>query len=186
MTHDQVARIAARWLRKRHTCLNVLIDMRTDLVIEQPDVIGWRGDAWSVLIEAKATRSDFQADKRKRCRRIEARHGLASVHSRGHRMGQERWYVCPAGVITVGDLPDGWGLAWVEARGRGWIVTIQKAAPNTRLKIRGFKRQDLYGFNERMKIRAAEHLYMLGALTKVRTGRVDTLTRCVLADEVKR
>lgn len=184
MTHDQVARIAARWLRKRHRCLNVLVDMRTDLVIEQPDAIGWRGDAWSVLIEAKASRADFLADKRKRCRRIEQRHGLTAVHTRGHRLGQERWYVCPEGVIPAADVPKDWGLAWVVSRRGGWQVVIQRPAPNTKLRIKGFTRADLYPFAARMKIRAAEQLYMLGVFNKLRSGRADKVLSSIIMDEM--
>ena len=82
---------------------------------ENPDVIGWATAADSVLIECKLTRSDFLRDAEKPVRR-NPRTG----------MGRRRYYLCPAEVIQVKDLPPKWGLLWVtgkqvdrEARGQG-------------------------------------------------------------------
>lgn len=32
-------------------------------------------------------------------------------------MGTWRYYMCPEGIITLDDLPHGWGLLWVNKRG---------------------------------------------------------------------
>lgn len=32
-------------------------------------------------------------------------------------MGTWRYYLCPEGIITLDDLPHGWGLLWVNKRG---------------------------------------------------------------------
>ena len=32
-------------------------------------------------------------------------------------MGTWRYYMCPEGIISLDDLPHGWGLLWVNARG---------------------------------------------------------------------
>jgi hypothetical protein len=79
---------------------------------ENPDIIGW-SSAFSTLIECKATRADFLSDAKKKVRR--------NPH---HGMGQRRYYLCPAGVINLEDLPKKWGLLWVE-KGR---IAVQKEA----------------------------------------------------------
>ena len=65
---------------------------------EIPDAIGYKG-GWSYLIECKATRADFLADKNKPFR---------SVPSQG--MGYERYYMTPIGLLDPDELPEGWGL----------------------------------------------------------------------------
>ena len=72
---------------------------------ENPDVIGWAAEADSVLIECKLTRSDFLRDAEKAVRR-NPRTG----------MGRRRYYLCPAGVIQIKDLPPKWGLLWVTGK----------------------------------------------------------------------
>lgn len=69
---------------------------------EQPDVIAWRNDV-SLLIEVKASRTDFLADKAKAFRT----HG---------GMGDWRFIFCPPGVVEVCDLPGGWGLLHFDGR----------------------------------------------------------------------
>lgn len=101
MTHDELISRGEGWLRRQH-CKVILRDgfRANPTTGEQPDVIGWRDHA-SILIECKATRTDFLSDKRKTFRRDP---------SLG--MGDWRFYLCPPKVIDVGDLPEGWGLLW--------------------------------------------------------------------------
>lgn len=65
---------------------------------EEPDAMGFRNGA-SCLIEVKVTRSDFLSDHKKRFR---------TEPSLG--MGDWRFYLSPPEVITIDDLPAGWGL----------------------------------------------------------------------------
>lgn len=103
MTHDDLVQFAARWLRTRFRCSIVLAGMQTIRSREQPDAIGWVGwRAWSVLIEAKASRADFRRDRLKPWR-----------HPEIAGMGQERWYLAPAGVVPLDEVPEAWGLAEV-------------------------------------------------------------------------
>jgi hypothetical protein len=53
----------------------------------------------SCLIEAKASRADFLADRKKRFR-IRPEMG----------MGDWRFFICEPGIISVEELPEGWGL----------------------------------------------------------------------------
>lgn len=66
---------------------------------EQPDVIGWVGLGYSWLIEVKVSRADFLKDKKK-FQRLYPEKG----------MGDERYYLAPAGLIKLSELPDRWGL----------------------------------------------------------------------------
>lgn len=99
MTHDDLVKRAARWLRQQGC--GIVFDDRFRAIChsgEQPDAIGWR-DGLSILIECKASRSDFLADRAKRFRQEPAK-----------GMGDWRFFMAPVGMISVGELPQGWGL----------------------------------------------------------------------------
>lgn len=84
---------------------------------EQPDAIGFRNGV-SCLVEVKVSRSDFLSDKNKRFRKDPS---LGA--------GDWRFYMSPPEIIKQKDLPDGWGLLWVD-KGRvkkvfGWPSNAQ-------------------------------------------------------------
>lgn len=98
-THSSLCELGEKWLR-RMGCRVVLRDpfkaaVRTG---ECPDVIGWR-DGHSILIECKTSRSDFLADKKKRFRVMP-----------DEGMGDARLFLAPPNVISVSEIPAGWGL----------------------------------------------------------------------------
>jgi hypothetical protein len=100
-THAQLVGRAGEWLRGTARCPIVFTEI-VSMNSETPDAIGWRNSAReSLLVECKASRSDFLADKRKGFRR-DAEFG----------MGLFRYYLCPPGVIRVEDLPPHWGLLY--------------------------------------------------------------------------
>jgi hypothetical protein len=72
---------------------------------ETPDAIGWRQThpPASVLIECKASRADFRADQKKFFR----------VHDR-YGIGKSRYYMAPAGILTLDDIPRRWGFLEVH------------------------------------------------------------------------
>lgn len=85
---------------------------------EIPDAIGWAyGGRLSILVECKASRSDFRADGKKMFRR----------HSQ-LGMGMVRYYFAPSGVIPVDDLPEKWGLLEMVNAG----IKIKKLASEMR------------------------------------------------------
>jgi hypothetical protein len=94
---------AERWLKSRN-CGVVFNDKFKAVTYsgEQPDSLGFRTNC-SILIECKASRSDFLADFKKRFRK-NPRLGV----------GDWRFYMSLPGVIKVEDLPDGWGLLWAH------------------------------------------------------------------------
>ena len=97
MTHAQLIKLGEQWLRK-YRCRIVLSEQTVDSG-EVPDIIGWRSDCHSVVVECKVSRSDFFADQKKFVReKPEA------------GMGCERFYLAPKGLLSKLDLPRGWGL----------------------------------------------------------------------------
>jgi hypothetical protein len=107
LTHSDLVARAGKWLR-RQGCRVVLLD---DFVCntspnEKPDAIGWR-DGLSILIECKASRADFLADRKKPFR-IDPSQG----------MGDWRFILAPEGVVQrCGEIPEGWGLLGLTKRG---------------------------------------------------------------------
>lgn len=101
-SHDELVAAAAAWLRSRGC--GVAPGNCWPHVGERPDAIGWQADGASVLIECKASREDFAADREKRCRA-------------GLGMGRQRYYMCRRGMLPPHIIPAGWGLLWVGERG---------------------------------------------------------------------
>lgn len=102
-THDELVKRAERWLMSTMGCSFCLTELTT-YAGEIPDAIGWK-DGQSILIECKATRSDFLSDKRK---------GFRKYPHLG--MGKFRFYLCPPGLIQQNELPDNWGLLYCQDR----------------------------------------------------------------------
>jgi len=102
--------MGVRWLGRQ--CSIVLYEFAA-AAEESPDVIGWASGTGSVLIECKLSRADFLRDAKKSVRK-NPRDG----------MGQRRYYLCPADVIQVKDLPPKWGLLWA---GRGGVIIKREA-----------------------------------------------------------
>jgi hypothetical protein len=94
-----------------------------------PDAIGWKKASHSVLVECKISRADFLADRGKPFR-LKPESGV----------GCERFYLAPAGMIKVQELPAGWGL--LECRERK-IEIIKRSAKNFRTAV---------GFNYEMNL----------------------------------
>ncbi len=104
MTHADLVKIAAKWLRGKG-CGVVLTELST-VAYETPDAIGWRS-GFSILVECKVSRGDFLRDAKKFFRLYP-----------DMGVGTYRFYMCPEGVIKKDDLPEGWGLVWVDANGK--------------------------------------------------------------------
>lgn len=100
--HQDLVTIAARWLKRQGFGV-VATELATVGSSEQGDAIGFRTTC-SALVEAKASRADFLADARKPHRAVGG-------------LGVYRFYLCPPGIIEVGDLPPRWGLLHVVGRG---------------------------------------------------------------------
>jgi hypothetical protein len=99
--HDELAKVGATWLKH-----NGFAVVATDLTAlgcrERADVIGFRSQC-SATIESKVSRADFLADRKK-------------PHREAGGIGLYRFYICPAGLIAVDELPSRWGLLHVDGK----------------------------------------------------------------------
>ncbi len=102
-THTGLVKIAEKWLLKR--CGFAFSELTT-FAGEIPDSIGFRsGD--TILIECKTSRADFISDKKKHFRR-RPKAGVGSF----------RFYMCPKDLIKPEELPEKWGLLYVNDKGK--------------------------------------------------------------------
>jgi hypothetical protein len=98
MTHDDLVHKAAQWCAKKGWPV-VVTELRAYTTSgETPDVLAFR-PGMSLLVECKASRPDFLADRKKSFRRY--------PHT---GIGTHRAYCAPRGLISEAEIPDGWGL----------------------------------------------------------------------------
>jgi hypothetical protein len=116
MTHSQLVQKAVSWLRG-YRC-GVVLSEQACISGEMPDAIGWKRANHSVLVECKISRADFLADRGKPFR-LDSASGL----------GCERFYLVPAKLVSLEELPAGWGL--LEYRNRR-VETTKPSARNLR------------------------------------------------------
>lgn len=102
-THKQLIDVGYNWVLKSGSCGVAFKELNTLTSSEYPDVIGFGSWGHSVLLEIKVSRSDFQADKKKAFRK-----------NPQLGMGSQRFYVVPKNLITIEELPVGWGLIYVD------------------------------------------------------------------------
>jgi hypothetical protein len=115
MTHRELCIRAATYLRNQgiqpfHRCQYAVVEL--ERVGECPDAFGWGGST-TQLIEVKISRSDFLSDKKKLWRK-QPEYGL----------GRFRSYLCPEGLISPDELPQNWGLLYMNGKK---ITRIQDA-----------------------------------------------------------
>ena len=122
MTHTKLVLMAVAWLRQ-YRC-GVVLSEQACVSGEMPDAIGWKKACHSVLVECKASRPDFLADRDKPFR-LKPETGV----------GCERYYLALKGLIRIEELPVGWGL--LEVCGRE-VVKGRSSAKNLRSEI-GFR-----------------------------------------------
>jgi len=124
MTHEKLVSKAVAWLRS-YGCSLVLSE-QSCASGETPDAIGWKGRCHSVIVECKISRADYLADREKPFR-LKPEKG----------MGCERFYLTPAGLLSAGELPDGWGL--LEMRGN-LVEAVRRSAGKLR-STNGFRHE---------------------------------------------
>ena len=99
MTHKELVNRAFKWIRDRNMGCTVAMKELKTWNNETPDIIGFWSGGKSMLIECKASRNDFLADKHKHFRK-----------SAELGMGDTRYFLAEDGIIKPEDLQDGWGL----------------------------------------------------------------------------
>jgi hypothetical protein len=146
---------AERWLVKSKGCAFALTELVT-YAGETPDAIGWKGNS-TLLVECKASRSDFLSDKKKRFRRDPAQ-----------GMGAFRFFMCPHDLIQPHELPEKWGLVWV------WKNGNKKQLKGPKGNIFSGPGVEDYYFSERsfynetlMLVSALRRIHLRGDLEKI-------------------
>ncbi|WP_210498333.1 hypothetical protein [Vibrio crassostreae] len=118
--HKEITEKAVKWLKKSLgqggcACHVAISEFPTGWTGEIPDAIGFRANSealgGSVVCEVKVSRSDFLADAKKP-------HRNGSVLG----VGKHRFYVVPEGLISIEELPEGWGLVYITQRGAAKCV----------------------------------------------------------------
>lgn len=155
VTHKDLVEAAYKWVLKSASCGVAIKELNTCCSNgEYPDVIGFGAWGHSVLVECKMSRSDFIADRKKPFR-IAPELG----------MGSYRFYCTPINLLNIEDLPDGWGLLWVDEKLR--VKCIYKLAKG-----------NLVLGQPLLKNIKAEHELMYSALRRLQTkGLVDEIYR---------
>lgn len=150
--HHALCDVAECWLRNAMGCKIVLGGVASTREI--PDAIGWsnsyKGGYGSIVVECKRSMADFYRDRKKGFRSrlvwtdlLEPVHpasktspphpaakarGVATVQEEVPRMGDRRYFLCPAGIISAEAVtkhfPDH-GLLWL----RGRSVHVMQTAP---------------------------------------------------------
>jgi len=112
-SHQELCSLAVNWLqrapgRSGPACQVAFSEAKGGWNGEIPDAIGFRTaaeDEGSVVVEVKVSRSDYLADRAKAHRQDGAL-----------GMGLYRYYMAPEGIISVQELPKGWGLVEVSPK----------------------------------------------------------------------
>jgi|GEM_PF-1561623 len=152
-SHRGLVEVAYKWLLNNASCGVAFKELGCLTTSEIPDVIGFGSDGHSVLIEVKVSRSDFLCDKNKYFRK-----------NPQLGMGSQRFYCCPTDLIKQSDLPEGWGLIYVNDKMKARCVYQP---------YKGNIGERHNGFSKNLK---AEHGLMSSALRRLHIrGRIDEI-----------
>ncbi|WP_228203256.1 adenylosuccinate synthase [Acinetobacter sp. CFCC 10889] len=123
LNHRKLCEIGARFLKRPesangHGCHFAIVE--PSCYGENPDVFGVRHgfNGATFLLEAKMSRSDFLADKKKP-HRMNPETGI----------GKYRYFICPNGLIKPEELPEKWGLIYVRPKGICKVIAGVLAVP---------------------------------------------------------
>ena len=137
MTHDELIIRGVKWLKN-----NQISTMRFPIILYEyrcyanstPDVIGLNHEK-TVVIECKVSRSDYFTDQRKGHRRYYS------------QLGNLRYYLCPAGLLKIDEVNNGWGLLYCHPH----KITIEKESEYfTKEKTRIQEYQVMYSIIRRV------------------------------------
>lgn len=109
--HDLLCEIGRKWALRAPSSLGGNMHLSFSEIgcerhKENPDVFAMHSHGDTIVVEAKASRSDFLADKRKPFR-----------DNPDQGMGDFRYYICPTNLITPEDLKGTkWGLIYVDMK----------------------------------------------------------------------
>ncbi len=148
-SHAALARRAEAWLsnscvirgyegRPQKVRCSVVMRETTSSGWETPDAIGFAYcGITSVLVEAKVSRGGFFADAKKAFRR-----------NQEFGMGRYRYFLTPTGLVSIEELPEGWGL--LEAQGRS--VKVLKISDEFMKYNQGHEKRLLFSMVRRLQL----------------------------------
>lgn len=157
ITHEELNQIACRWLKRPVSgngagCNVALTEVGGLFHGERADAWGYHWEyAFSVLVESKVSRSDFLADAKK-------------PHRNGEilGMGTFRYYICPEHLIEPSDLPEKWGLLWVNSRGHVKLIKGHLEG-KSHIQFGSLETDKLaWGFEENLRIEMQMMAHALG------------------------
>lgn len=149
-SHSELVNLGYKWCLSR--CGFAFKELVT-LSSETPDVIGFNSNG-TFLLEAKCSRSDFFADKKKSFR-----------ENPFMGMGDWRFFICEKGLIKINELPKHWGLIEVSEKGK------------TKVVYNPFGKGNIYGSWERNEKNIDnERKLMYSALRRLQSKKVLDLT----------
>ena len=111
LSHSDLIDRALRWLVGTGGCHIAAAEV--DAGREIVDAIGWNTRR-SIQIECKTSKADFRRGRKEKFSRI-----MEDTGHKDYGVGNYRYYMAPAGVIPLDEVPFRWGL--LEVRGdRVW------------------------------------------------------------------
>lgn len=113
LTHDDIGELAAKKL-KGMGYIACFANITSAAAGEKPDALGVDSAGITFLVEAKISRADFAADKKKRHRQ----EGVSSI-------GQYRAFITPKGLLKPEEIPYGWQLWEVHGKNKPIIKVIK-------------------------------------------------------------
>lgn len=119
MTHDHLVEKASNFLKYKKNCSVVLKEFcAATKGGENPDVLGWKGGT-SYMVECKTSRSDFLADRKKNCRKFNPNNEYWNRYG----VGVYRYYFMPTGLVDPDEIPDNWGLVYLDGRSYTEVIS---------------------------------------------------------------
>lgn len=119
MSHDKLVEKATNFLKYQKNCSVVLKEFHAATRGgERPDVLGWKGGT-SYMIECKTSRGDFRADRKKSCRKFNPNNKYWNKYG----VGVYRYYFVPEGLIEPTEIPNNWGLVYLDGRSYKEVIS---------------------------------------------------------------
>lgn len=116
MKHSELIVLCSRWALKHKYAVAAITECQVKCTSEVPDILAFKANGQSVLLEIKVDRADFKADAKKPFRK-----------NQDKGLGLYRYYVVPEGLIKPEELPEGWGLLWFrESDGKCFQKALSK------------------------------------------------------------
>ena len=160
LTHKEVVDAASKYCRK--IGCSVILNEFVAGCSEEPDVLSFK-TGFSIVIECKVSRNDFFNDFKK-------------YHRRGKEskaMGNYRFYCCPKNMIKKEEIPDGWGLLYVDDKQKVEVIIGPKS--------------NVFGYDDGTKFFEAnyrnEKIILISSLRKMNEKKTNNMNYDVFTKE---